>query len=102
MSAATRSAVASKSRDRASDARTPAVIPNPFKPRRGLFAAMATVNLLWIGALIWMYLATVRNAPSPRAADDAAGHVQRELQRELDDLNATTRPGADGSPSAPR
>jgi hypothetical protein len=79
-------------------AQTPALKPIPFNPRRGLFVAMAIVNVLWIATLVWMYFATVRNAPNPRATKD----VQSELQRELDDLNATTRPGADGSPSAPR
>jgi len=77
--------------------------PIPFTQRRGLFALIAALNLLWIGALVWMYFATVRNAPPPppqsRNAMDA---VQLELQREFDDLTATTRPGADGSPSAPR
>ncbi len=82
-------------------AKPPALKPIPFKPRRGLFVAMLIANVLWIGALVWMYFATVRNAPNPRAMNEA-NDVQTELQRELDELNATTRPGADGSPSAPR
>lgn len=92
--------MSAKAGDRRRDqetATTPVFKPIPFKPRRGLFALLALVNLLWIGALIAMYFTTVRNA-RPRETD----RVQRDLQRELDELSPTTRPGADGSPSAPR
>ena len=103
MSAASTTTRRRRDRDRDRDhdlaKQTPTFKPTPFKPRRGLFAFLAVLNLLWIGALVWMYFATVRNASPPPSAIDA---VQSELQRELDDLSATTRPGADGSPSAPR
>ena len=89
-------------RDRATTtAPAPVFKPIPFKPHRGWFAVLVALNVLWIGGLIAMYFTTVRNAP-PSAADRAQREVQRELQGELDDLSATTRPGADGSPSAPR
>ena len=96
--------MSAKIRDREAPVPAKTFKPIPFMPKRGLFFVTAALNVLWIGALIMMYFTTVRNkqhampAPAPAAIEN----VQGELQRELDDLNATTRPGADGSPSAPR
>jgi hypothetical protein len=49
----------------------------PFKPRRGLFALFAVLNLIWIGALVTMYFTTVRDTPEsiygePRATSAAS------------------------------
>ena len=58
----------------------------PFEPRRGLFALFGGLNLIWIAALITMYFTTVRDASHANQGEP----------------DATTLPGAEGSPSAPR
>jgi hypothetical protein len=95
---------ATKARDRAVQAASETTLqPRPFKPRRGLFALVAVLNLLWIGALVTMYFTTVHGKHDTSLEQlQIQRDLQRDLQRELDDLSATTRPGADGSPSAPR
>ncbi|MBC8108368.1 MAG: hypothetical protein H7Z14_17415 [Anaerolineae bacterium] len=74
--------------------------PKPFKPHRKLFALLIVVNLVWIAALIVMYITTVRNA-HPTSLQ------QRELEilqsdKLLEELTPATRPGASDLPSAPR
>jgi hypothetical protein len=94
--------VVDPARDRTDAPASPVYKPIPFKPRRALFVILALINLLWIGALVAMYFKTAHDRPRETHPAGDTERVQRELQRELDELTATTRPGAEGSPSAPR
>ena len=47
----------------------PAFQPLPMKPRRGVFVALLSVFLVWVGVMLAMYVTTVRprrhSAPPP-------------------------------------
>jgi hypothetical protein len=78
----------------------------PLKPMPGLFYLCMGLFVGWLGVLVYFYVVTVKPHPEldPHRRPAVVAPESDAAGRESVDKGApaATRPGADGSPAAPR